>query len=56
MVPSTIAGQLITSVAMVLAMLVLALPISVVGTNFTQARPHPLLLSTLGRRSSKLAP
>ena len=38
LVPKTLAGQMITCVAMVLAMLVLALPISVVGTNFTQVR------------------
>ena len=38
LVPTTAAGQIITSAAMVVAMLALALPISVVGTNFTQAR------------------
>ena len=38
MIPTTIVGQLVTCLAMVLSMLVLALPISVVGTNFTQVR------------------
>jgi voltage-gated potassium channel Kch len=36
MVPTTVVGQLVTGVAMVCSMLVLALPISVIGTNFTQ--------------------
>jgi voltage-gated potassium channel Kch len=39
MFPTTIAGQIITMCSMVLAMLVIALPVSVVGTNFTQACP-----------------
>jgi Ion channel len=38
LVPTTTLGRFVTCIAMALAMLVLALPISVVGTNFTQAR------------------
>jgi hypothetical protein len=38
MFPTTIAGRIITMFSILVAMLVVALPISVVGTNFTQAR------------------
>lgn len=38
MVPTTVTGRLIAVVSMILSMLVLALPMSVVGTNFAQVR------------------
>lgn len=38
MVPTTVTGRLIAVASMILSMLVLALPMSVVGTNFAQVR------------------
>lgn len=39
MVPTTVTGRLVAVASMILSMLVLALPMSVVGTNFAQVRP-----------------